>query len=235
MSPTSDNGRRSPQAQAGLPPPDPRRQSWGSDAGHKTLDEVLSLDNPSTDPTGAPGMMRYPSADADNSERIMWSRWDTVVDGSTTRFVDQPVGTLRVSYKPSRRWLLIGYLRGMQIWDCTSLDAPKELLNLPDVSWGRIWQAAVLPLPVSCPGQLRQSLPLIGIVYVLCLIFESSSLIRAFRAKQVSRDPRLLIYSLRSHDIIKTISAPGLVSFSANNQFIVLVSSPPLSQSINYH
>ena len=86
MSPTSDNGRHSPQP--GPPPPDPRRQSWGSDAGHKTLDEVLSLDNPSTDPTGAPGMMRYPSADADNSERIMWSRWDTVVDGSTTRFVD---------------------------------------------------------------------------------------------------------------------------------------------------
>ena len=86
MSPTSDNGRHSPQP--GPPPPDPRRQSWGSDAGHKTLDEVLSLDNPSTDLTGAPGMMRYPSADADNSERIMRSRWDTVTDGLMTRFVD---------------------------------------------------------------------------------------------------------------------------------------------------
>ncbi|KZV62983.1 hypothetical protein PENSPDRAFT_229084 [Peniophora sp. CONT] len=103
----------------------------------------------------------------------------------------------------------------MQIWDCTSLDAPKELLNLPDVSWGRIWQAAVLPLPASCPDQLRRVQPLIGIV-----------------AKQVSRDPRFLIYSLHSHDIVKTIAAPGLVSFSANNHFIVLSTSNPSSITV---
>ncbi|VDC01002.1 unnamed protein product [Peniophora sp. CBMAI 1063] len=196
MSPTSDNERHS--MPPGPPPSDPRRQSWGSDAGHKTLDEVLSLDNPHSDPSQAPGMMRYPSGDADNSERILWSRWDTVVDGPITR-----------------RWLLVGYLRGMQIWDCTSLDAPKELLNLPDVSWGRIWQASVLPSPASGPDQLQRARPLIGII-----------------AKQTSRDPRFLIYSLHSHDIIKTIAAPGLVSFSANNHFIVLSTSNPTSITV---
>ena len=84
MSPTSDNERTS--TRPGPAYPDPRRQSWGSDAGSKTLDEVLSLENPTTDPSGSPGMIRYPSADADSSERILWSRWDTIVDGPATRY-----------------------------------------------------------------------------------------------------------------------------------------------------
>lgn len=55
-----------------------RRRSWGTEAGAKTLDEVLELDHDQTGQTGAPrsDFSRYPGSD--DSEYITWARWDTL-------------------------------------------------------------------------------------------------------------------------------------------------------------
>ena len=51
------------------------RRSWGTDAGARTLDEVLALDQ---NQGGAqrPDLPRYPGSD--DSEHITWARWDTL-------------------------------------------------------------------------------------------------------------------------------------------------------------
>ncbi|KAI0313811.1 hypothetical protein OF83DRAFT_1294179 [Amylostereum chailletii] len=168
-----------------------RRRSWGAEAGSKTLDEVLSLEH---ETALSPGLVRYPSSDA--SERITWARWDVL----------HPVG----GGKP-RRLLLLGYLSGMQIWDCDNLDSTMELLNLPDAPWGRVWSAAVLPTPpLHSDDRFRPARPLIGVV-----------------AKCGHRDPEFIAYSLSTHTVVQRRSILGLVSFSSNANFTILSTSRP--------
>ena len=54
------------------------RRSWGTEAGGRTLDEVLALDQSQTNQssTQRSDLPRYPGSD--DSERITWARWDTL-------------------------------------------------------------------------------------------------------------------------------------------------------------
>jgi hypothetical protein len=53
-------------------------QSWGTDAGRRTLDEVPVLDQnqPNQSSAQRSDLPRYPGSD--DSERITWARWDTL-------------------------------------------------------------------------------------------------------------------------------------------------------------
>jgi hypothetical protein len=55
-----------------------RRQSWGTEAGGRSLDEVLALDQnqPNQSSAQRSELPRYPGSD--DSERITWARWDTL-------------------------------------------------------------------------------------------------------------------------------------------------------------
>lgn len=66
----------------------------------------------------------------------------------------------------SRRFLFLGYVSGLQIWDCTYLGSVSELLNLTSPQWGRVAYSAVLSPPHSSDGDsLNNQRPVIGIVY----------------------------------------------------------------------
>ena len=56
-----------------------RRRSWGTEAGAKTLEEVLTLDQHQTGQARAlrPDLSRYPGSD--DSEYITWARWDALL------------------------------------------------------------------------------------------------------------------------------------------------------------
>jgi hypothetical protein len=55
-----------------------RRRSWGVEAGAKTLDEVLTLDQHQTSQgrTQHSDLSHYPGSD--NSENITWAQWDAL-------------------------------------------------------------------------------------------------------------------------------------------------------------
>lgn len=55
-----------------------RRRSWGTEAGGRTLDEVLALDQNQPNQGGAQRseLPRYPGSD--DSEHITWAKWDTL-------------------------------------------------------------------------------------------------------------------------------------------------------------
>jgi hypothetical protein len=64
-----------------------------------------------------------------------------------------------------RRLLLLGYLSGLQIWDCTNLDSITELLNVSTLEWGSVLHAEVLPGPSATTGdEFLHSRPLLGIM-----------------------------------------------------------------------
>jgi hypothetical protein len=71
-----------------------------------------------------------------------------------------------------RRLLILGYLSGLQIWDCTNLDSITELLNVSGPGWGRVLHAQVLPNPLaSTDDQFLSSRPLLGVMYALVTSF----------------------------------------------------------------
>jgi hypothetical protein len=64
-----------------------------------------------------------------------------------------------------RRLLTLGYLSGLQIWDCTNLDSITELLNVSTLEWGRVLHAEVLPSPsVTTGDEFPHSRPLLGVM-----------------------------------------------------------------------
>ncbi|KAH9167567.1 hypothetical protein EDB89DRAFT_2074692 [Lactarius sanguifluus] len=174
------------------------RRSWGTEAGGKTLDEVLALDQNQTNQGGAQrsDLPRYPGSD--DSEHITWARWDT----------------LRLAGAGSpKRLLVLGYLSGLQIWDCTNLDSITEMLNVSGPEWGSVWNAQVLPGPLpTTDDQFLSSRPLLGLI-----------------AKRPHQGPDFLVYSLLTHKIIKKFSIPGILSFSANSNVIIISTSNPSS------
>ncbi|KAI0915567.1 hypothetical protein AcV5_003752 [Taiwanofungus camphoratus] len=111
----------------------------------------------------------------------------------------------------TKRLLLLGYPSGLQIWDCSDLGSVSEILNLSGPQWGAVDFAAVLPSPLTSEDdQFATKRPLIGVL-------------------SRTRDwPDLFIYSLRTHNIVKTLSLIGLRSFSAVADFVVLSTSSPL-------
>ena len=63
---------------------------------------------------------------------------------------------------------MLGYPRGLQIWDCANLGSVSELLNLAGSQWGAVGFAGVLPdPPPSADDAFKPKRPLIGFSYVL--------------------------------------------------------------------
>ncbi|KAF4600268.1 hypothetical protein EYR38_004892 [Pleurotus pulmonarius] len=137
-------------------------------------------------------------------DQVLWARWDTVRSGN-------------------RLLLLLGYARGMQIWDCTDLSTVREVFNTTsndllsgedgrrhEEAWGRVTHAAVLPSPRSsledvCEGER----PVIGIVTT------------------IQDEPTFIIYSLYRHRIVRKFVFSGLHYFQANESYIVLSTVDP--------
>jgi hypothetical protein len=126
--------------------------------------------------------------------------------------------------------LVLGYSSGLQIWDCTNLDSIAEILNVTSPEWGRVLQAEVLPNPPPAGDELLNSRPLLG---MMCVLFPFASFVLISRrsAKYERQGPDFLVYSLSSHKVVKKLSIPGIVSFSANPNVIVIVRCFPSSCS----
>ncbi|EMD31859.1 hypothetical protein CERSUDRAFT_119431 [Gelatoporia subvermispora B] len=109
----------------------------------------------------------------------------------------------------SKRLLFLGFRTGLQLWDCTNLGSVTELLNLSG-DWAGATMASVLPRPRSPEndafGEMR---PLIGVLVA------------------IGDRPEFRAYSLRTHQVVKTIYSPALRSFSSSPDFIVLSESHP--------
>jgi hypothetical protein len=86
-----------------------------------------------------------------DGDPIRWSRWDELRDTNSPLLV--------------RRLSFLGYSMGLQIWDCTSLGAVEEILNLSGSDWRCVTFAGVLsPLPQSKVDPFASQRPLIGVV-----------------------------------------------------------------------
>jgi hypothetical protein len=128
-----------------------------------------------------------------------------------------------------RRLLILAYLSGLQIWDCTNLDSISEMLNISSPEWGRVSHAEVLPNPPAAAGdEFSNSRPLLGMMYGFGISFRLLVLICLHSAKHQHQGPDFLAYSLSTHKVIKKLSIPGIVSFSANPNVIVIVRCLPL-------
>ncbi|KAG8218093.1 hypothetical protein J3R82DRAFT_3608 [Butyriboletus roseoflavus] len=108
-----------------------------------------------------------------------------------------------------RRVLFLGYSYGFQVWDCTNLASVSELLNLSGPTWGRVTFAGVLPPPLADDGQLISLRPLIGVI--------SNT-----RSQSI-----MLIYSLRSHEVVKRLPFHNVLSFASNSLFTVVSTTHP--------
>ncbi|QRV90460.1 hypothetical protein RhiJN_18478 [Ceratobasidium sp. AG-Ba] len=130
-------------------------------------------------------------------DAIVWSGWDEVTwDGQS---------------EPSRL-LLLGYSRGLQIWDC-STEQIREVLNLLSPTIGTVLGATVIPAPASSVGDpLADQRPLLGIL--------------------TSHPDELVIYSLRTHTIIKQTSFNSPKAIQASDRFIVISTISPATLHI---
>ncbi|KAI0352417.1 hypothetical protein OH77DRAFT_783988 [Trametes cingulata] len=141
---------------------------------------------------------RYPGVG--DTEEVLWAGWDVLADGEHA--------------KP-RSILMLGYPTGLQLWDCSNLGSVAELLNLAGAQWGAVEFAGVLPDPPSRPrtaspaDELRQKRPLVAF------------------SSRIGHGTDFVVYSLRSHEVVKRLSLIALSSFAASNQFIVLSTSNP--------
>ncbi|KAF9652801.1 hypothetical protein BDM02DRAFT_2601811 [Thelephora ganbajun] len=109
-----------------------------------------------------------------------------------------------------QRLLLLGYRRGFQVWDCTNLGTISEVVNVTSSKeWGAVTHAALLPNPHRELEVVKAPRPYLGVVST------SEGL------------SHLFIYSLRTHEIVKKLTLPGLVSFAATDRFIVVRTSAP--------
>ena len=99
------------------------------------------------------------------------------------------------------------------------------MLNVSGPEWGNVWNAQVLPNPLpAASDQFQGSRPLLGLMcgsvpYSRQVISQS-----LFSAKRPHQEPDFLVYSLLTHKIIKKFSIPGILSFSANSNVIIIVS-----------
>ncbi|KAL4067204.1 hypothetical protein V8B97DRAFT_979362 [Scleroderma yunnanense] len=110
----------------------------------------------------------------------------------------------------TRRVLFLGYPTGFQVWDCTNLASVSEIVNLSDPSWGRVTFAGVfVPPPLADDGQLKGLRPLIGVI------------------SQVRGESFMVIYSLRSHQMVKRLPFRKVSSFTSGSRFIVISTTNP--------
>ncbi|KAI0766225.1 hypothetical protein BD413DRAFT_494502 [Trametes elegans] len=137
-----------------------------------------------------------------DTEQVLWAGWDVLADSERPK---------------SRTVLMLGYPTGLQLWDCSNLGSVAELLNLAGSQWGAVEFAGVLPDPPAASARadaFRQKRPLI-----------------AFSSRTV-HGTDFLVYSLRSHEVVKRLPLIGFTSFAASSQFIVLSTSNPATLHI---
>ncbi|CAE6506498.1 unnamed protein product, partial [Rhizoctonia solani] len=113
------------------------------------------------------------------------------------------------------RLLLLGYKGGIQVWDCTH-EQVREVLNLlsPTIG-GTVIGAAIIPTPLSSQDDLlSEERPLLGIL--------------------TSRPDQLIIYSLRTHAILKRLPFNSPQAIQASDQFVVISAvAPPALHILN--
>ena len=184
-------------------------------AGQFGMDDVFGSDEEeAVDVTPARGQRAYSNTSypgVADGDPILWSRWDQ----------------LRDDCKLERRLLFLGYSIGLQIWDCTNLGSVSEILNLSSPEWGHITFAGVLPAPPpSEVDPFVSQRPLIGTMYVLSQISRCLCELTHLRSTRNRDDFSFAVYSLRAHNIVKSLTIPGFLhSFSSNSRFIVIVRS----------
>ncbi|TFK84177.1 hypothetical protein K466DRAFT_527701 [Polyporus arcularius HHB13444] len=140
---------------------------------------------------------RYPGVG--DTEEVLWAGWDVLADAEVK----------------SRSVLMLGYPRGLQIWDCSNLGSVSELLNLTGVQWGAVEFAGVLPdPPPSADDAFRAKRPLIGFL------------------SRTARGTDFVVYSLRTHEVVQRLTLIGLTSFAASSHYIVLCISNPATLHI---
>ncbi|KIJ59762.1 hypothetical protein HYDPIDRAFT_177705 [Hydnomerulius pinastri MD-312] len=115
----------------------------------------------------------------------------------------------QLNSKP-RRVLFLGYSTGFQMWDCTDLASVSEVLNLSGPSWAHVTFVGVLASPpLADDGQLNSLRPLIGVI------------------SNTGGQPIMVIYSLRSHEVVKRLPFHGVSSFASSNHFTVISTTKP--------
>ncbi|RPD54134.1 hypothetical protein L226DRAFT_312631 [Lentinus tigrinus ALCF2SS1-7] len=187
----------------------PTREEWkrrGSETSSQSSRgasemPVFSLDDDI--PADERRVTRYPGVG--DTEEVLWAGWDVLADVAGAD--GEPV--------KSRSVLMVGYPRGLQIWDCANLGSVGELLNLTGAQWGAVEFAGVLPdPPPSADDAFRPKRPLIGF------------------SSRTAHGTDFLVYSLRTHEVVQRLTLIGFTSFAASSQFIILCTSNPATLHI---
>jgi hypothetical protein len=112
----------------------------------------------------------YPRVPGRVDEEILFSGWDTLRSGQTTR-----------------RILVLGYTAGMQIWDCTELSSVKEIVNVA-MDLGKVVEAHVLPDPSNRRKDAFATYrPLLGLMFVHSSSLRMHHLISLLQCREFSR------------------------------------------------
>ncbi|GAA6027289.1 hypothetical protein JCM8097_002562 [Rhodosporidiobolus ruineniae] len=158
----------------------------------------------------------------DAGERIAWGKWDELPG-------EEGQGTRRV--------LLLGYKNGgVAVWDCSSLDTWSEILNLPTLDLaldaklsrkhpdglGTTTSGVVLPAPArsaATPDAFAADRPLLAF---------SVPASRSSSSSSSASSSSVILYSLRTHRIVHTVSPPGHAHrLLSNRRFLVVSTTSP--------
>ncbi|KZS98299.1 hypothetical protein SISNIDRAFT_481055 [Sistotremastrum niveocremeum HHB9708] len=158
--------------------------SGAHDLGHPILDEDIM----EADVLSAPDPM----------EKIVFTSWETLHVGSSSQ----------------KNLLLIGYERGLQLWDISSLANVQEILNLKDTSLSDqpVVCASVVSREFTNPNSANDP----QTSYIAILIGAKGTSATEF-----------LAYSLSSRAVVKRSSIPWSTKLEANKDFIIISSINP--------
>ncbi|KAF8125490.1 hypothetical protein EV363DRAFT_1225882 [Boletus edulis] len=133
--------------------------------------------------------------------------YPTVAEGDTVLW-SRWDSLVQLNSKPLRV-LFLGYSSGFQMWDCNNLASVSEVLNLSAPSWGYVSFAAALPPPDTDDAQLSSLRPLIGVI------------------SRIQGQSMILIYSLRTHEVVKRLPFHNVSSFASSKLFTVISTANP--------
>ncbi|KIK97003.1 hypothetical protein PAXRUDRAFT_825396 [Paxillus rubicundulus Ve08.2h10] len=141
-------------------------------------------------------------------ENLRLTAYPTVSEGDTILW--SRWDTLTQHNSKPRRVLFLGYPSGFQMWDCTNLASISEVLNLHGPSWEHATFAGALPPPpVADDDQLTSLRPLIGAI------------------SKIRGQSFMVIYSLRSHEVVKRLPFHNVSSFASSNDFTIICTTNP--------